>query len=192
MDDNTLVLQARAGDAAAMDEILQRHKGTVNMVARSYFLIGGDIEDLVQEGMIGLYRAVIGYKPEKNAKFSTFAYICIRHQIQSAIKKANSHKNQVLSKAYPILDQSDDEDAQIILPSDEPTPYEEIIANETLHELHEEINSKLSSLEQKILTLYLKGYNHSEISKLADCNSKSVDNALTRIKNKLTFLKKAE
>lgn len=192
MDDKMLAEKARAGDEKAMDEILSRYKGTVNMIARSYFLIGGDMEDLVQEGMIGLYRAVMAYTPEKNAKFSTFAYICVRHQIQAAIKKANSHKNQILSKAYPILDQSDDEDAEIILPSDQPTPDEEVIANENMQELEQEINKKLSSMELEILSLYLKGYNYSEISEMSGCNLKSIDNALTRIKNKLTFLKKAE
>lgn len=195
MEDEALVLLARNGDDEAMNTLLERYKNIVNKIARSYFLIGGDMEDLMQEGMIGLYKAIRGYASDKNASFKTFSIVCIKHQIQSAIKKASSEKNKILSTAMPIWEQGDADDdyenkIEIILPSTMPSPADKVIASENMQELKAKIKKSLSSMEVKILALYLKGYNYSEISKLGGYSKKSIDNALTRIKNKLTFLKK--
>lgn len=192
MTDQELFAKAREGDQAAIAEVLSRNKGLVNKIARSYYLVGGDLEDLIQEGMIGLYRAIKNYDPSRNNKFSTLAYICIRHQIQASVKKANSHNNQVLSKAYPILDQSDDEDAEIVLPSDLPTPDNQLMLQETIKEKVDKINSVLSPHEQEIFNLYMQGYNNSDMAKLSGRPRKSIDNALTRIRSKVASLKKAE
>lgn len=192
-----LVLKAKNGDENAINELLSQYKNIVNKIARSYFLIGGDMEDIVQEGMIGLYKAIRNFSPQRNASFKTFATICIKHQIQTAIKVASSEKNQVLSNALPIWDKGDlDEDGEshieIIVPSDIPLPDDKVIARENVKELKNKIKKTLSPMEVKVLSLYLKGYNYNEISSLGEMSKKSIDNALTRIKSKLSFLKKAE
>lgn len=197
MTEEELVVKAKSGDENALNELLSQYKSIVNKIARSYFLVGGDMEDIVQEGMIGLYKAVRNYSSDRNASFKTFANVCIKHQIQTAIKIASSEKNQVLSNALPIWDKGDlDEDGEnhieIIVPSTLPLPDDKVIASESVQELKNKIKDCLSPLEVKVLSLYLKGYNYNEISALGDMNKKSIDNALTRIKSKLSFLKKAE
>ncbi len=195
MTDEILALKAKDGDEEAMNELLTKYKSTVNMLARSYFLVGGDMEDIVQEGMIGLYKAILSFSKEK-ASFKTFATICIKHQIQTAIRKASSQKNMLLSSALPIYELEDNEDdadkSEIILPSQLPSPDDTILANENMTELKKKIKQSLSTMEIKILALYLKGYSYNEISDIGGYSKKSIDNALSRIKNKLTFLKKAE
>ena len=193
LSDEQLVVLAQNDDEIALNEIFNRYKSRVNAIARSYFLIGGDIEDIVQEGMIGLYKAIRSYTSDKKASFKTFASVCIKHQIQNEVKKASSEKNMILSTAIPILEQADfDEDSEkgeVIIMSDLPSPDDKVIAKENAKELNQKVNEKLSSLERKILSLYLRGYNYTEIATLGDVNKKSIDNALTRIKSKLSFLK---
>ncbi len=196
MTDELLALKAKNGEEEAMNELLTKYKSTVNMLARSYFLIGGDMEDIVQEGMIGLYKAIRSFNNEKSVSFKTFASVCIKHQIQNAIRKASSQKNMLLSSALPIYEVEDNEDDmdknEIILPSQLPSPDDTIVANENMKELKKKINENLSLMEIKILSLYLKGYSYNEISEIGRYSKKSIDNALSRIKNKLNFLKKAE
>ena len=195
--DEELVALAQSGDCEAMNSLLTKYKNLVNKISRSYYLLGGDIEDIVQEGMIGLYQAIISFKTGKHASFKTFAYICVKHQIQAAVKKASSEKNKILSSALHLWEQDDDDESfdskiEAIVPSSLPTPDDRAIESENLRELQQKIKQTLSPLEVKVLSLYLKGYSYKEISQKGDMNSKSIDNALTRIKNKLTFLKKAE
>ena len=166
----------------------------VSSVARSYFLLGSELDDLIQEGMIGLYKACQSYS-EKNASFKTFAYICIKRQIQSAVKHANRQKNKILNN-YVSLDAQGgyktgdgEEEALLILPSSNLSPDDEMIEKENLEEILNKIKSALSPLELKVLTLYLKGNSYQTISKMVGKNYKSVDNSLHRIKNKLEFLK---
>ena len=191
LSDERLQILAKNNDEDAINMLFSRYKNIVNSIARSYFLIGGDMEDIVQEGMLGLYKAIQGYSQEKRASFKTFATVCIKHQIQNAVKKASSEKNMILSSAIPILEQPDfdDDEAEVVLMSTLPTPDAQVIAKENATELNQKISSSLSKLERKILSLYLKGYNYSEISNLGDVSKKSIDNALTRIKQKLSFLK---
>ena len=140
-----------------------------------------------------MYKAITHYHDKKNASFKTFASTCIKHQIQNAVRIASSEKNKILSSALPIFEQSDldEEDnlKEIPIPSDLPSPDDKLIEKEKLEELKNKIEKSLSSLELKVLSLYLQGYNYNEISKLGNINKKSIDNALTRIKNKLSFLK---
>ncbi len=192
--DEELALKAQTGNEEALDELMKKYKALINKISRYYFLVGGDVEDIIQEGMIGLYKAITHFSPQKQASFKTFASTCIRHQIQSAVKIASNEKNKVLSSALSIVEQThDDEDEEendIILPSDLPSPDVMILEREGMEELKKTIVNALSPFEYKILTLYLKGYNYSEISKIAGVSKKSIDNGLTRIKNKLSFLKK--
>ena len=152
------------------------------------------MEDIAQEGMIGLYKAIKHYCPSKYASFKTFATICIKHQIQTAVKMASSEKNKVLSTAFAYAEQhsgeEDDETVEIIIPSALPSPDDRVIEREHLAELQSIILKTLSPLELKIFSLYLKGYSYNEISNFAGISKKSIDNGLSRIKNKLAFLKK--
>lgn len=195
MIDEQLSLTAQKGDEGAVNELLSRYKSLVNKISRSYFLLGGEIEDIVQEGMIGLYKAIKNFSPGKNASFKTFAATCIKHQIQTAVKMASSEKNKVLSSAISFAekvshDEDDDEVIEIMIPSSLPLPDDTVLKRENLSEIKKIIIKTLSSLELKILSLYLKGYSYSEISNLANLSKKSIDNGLSRIKSKLAFLKK--
>ena len=193
MNDEKLIDLAQNGDGNAVNTLLIKYKSLASKIARSYFLTGGDIEDIIQEGMIGLYKAIMHFNASKNASFTTFATICIKNQIQSAIKVASSDKNKALSSALPIAEQVDDDDedgeVEIIIPSLLPSPDDKVISKEHLKEIATIIKKTLSDMEYKVLYLYLKGYNYDEISKASGLNKKSIDNALTRIKSKLAFLK---
>lgn len=194
LSDEELAGLAQNNDEMAVNTLLKKYKSLVNQIARSYFLTGGDMEDIVQEGMIGLYKAIMHFKSTKSASFKTFASTCIKNQVQSAVRVASSEKNKVLSSAIPIIDQlnSDEEDEkEIIFPSDLPSPDEKLIEKESLKEIMTKIKETLSSLELKVLSLYLKGYSYNEIAKISNLNKKSIDNALTRIKNKLSFLRQS-
>lgn len=197
MTDEELVVKAQSGDEIAVNELLKKYKSLINKLSRSYFLIGGDIEDIVQEGMIGLYKAIMNFKDKKNASFKTFASTCIKNQIQSAVRVASSEKNKVLSTALPIMgemnnDDEDEEEMEIIVPSSLPLPEDRVVEKENVKEIFDAIKSSLSTLEYKVLLLYLKGFNYNEISQSMNISKKSIDNALTRIKNKLSFLKESK
>ena len=114
--DEELVVLAQKGDDEAVNNLLSRYKSLVNKISRKYFLIGGDMEDIVQEGMIGLYKSITHFNGDKNASFKTFATTCIKHQIQNAIKIASSEKNKVLSQALPIGEEYREEDEEEIVP----------------------------------------------------------------------------
>lgn len=193
MTDEELSFKAQQGDESSVDYLLSKYKSLVIKIARSYFLTGGDIEDIAQEGMIGLYKAIIHFNKQKNTSFKTFANTCIKHQIQSAIRVASSEKNKVLSTAVPLVEQTDfDEDEElkeIPIPSDLPSPDDTLIEKEKLKEIKDKIYKLLTPLELKVLSLYLKGYSYNEISEIGNINKKSIDNALSRIKSKLSFLK---
>lgn len=192
MTDEELIIEAQEDKLDAVNTLLTKYKSLVNKISRSYFLIGGDMEDIVQEGMIGLYKAIINYSPDKHASFKTFASTCIKHQIQNAVKVASSERNMILSTAMPIAEQKsqeDDEEIEILIPSSLPSPDDKVLARERIEELKNAIKKTLSPLENKILALYLKGYNYSEIAEIGNLNKKSIDNGLKRIKTKLAFLK---
>ena len=191
LTDENLALKAQENDYESEIELFARYKNLVSKISRSFFLVGGDPEDIIQEGMIGLYKAIKNYDKEKNATFSTFAFLCIRRQIQSAIKVASSKRNMMLSKAIPIVEEFDEDDEPIglIIPSTSRQPDDQMISKETMQEVKQKIEKSLSKMELLILRQYLKGQSYDEISKQLDINKKSVDNALSRIKNKLSFLK---
>ncbi len=190
--DEILAIKAQAGEEEATNELLVRYKNLINKLARSYFLMGGDVEDIIQEGMIGLYKAIMRFEPQKNASFKTFATTCVKHQIQTAIKSANAEKNKVLTSALSITDtlpSEEDDKIEFELLSELPSPDDTILQKEKFEEIKKFINNALSPLEIKILSLYLKGYSYNEISQMAGISKKSIDNGLSRIKNKLSFLK---
>lgn len=188
--DEELIELIQKGDESAENELFSRYKDLVVKIARGYFIVGGDLEDLVQEGMIGLYKAVKNFSNEKEASFKTFAVLCIKHQIQTAIKAANTNKNKPLSSAVSFQSFTENGNAENLdfLPIDlvlDSTPEEKIIDKENFKNLNQKIKSHLSPLEFKVLKLYLQGYSYKEISSVLNVSSKSIDNSLSRIKTKL-------
>lgn len=194
LKDEELVLLSNKGDSEAEEIIFQRYKSSVKSKARTYFLIGADNDDIVQEGMIGLYKAVRDFKPEKNITFKTFADICITRQILTAIRSANRNKhsplNGYISISAPLFgDESSATIMDIIKGNSVPGPEELYIIDETVKEFKEEICKKLSKYEKTVLELYMDGCSYTEISEQIGKSAKSIDNALQRIKKKLVGFK---
>ncbi len=175
--DETLVAQAQAGDKQAEEEILLRYRNLVRFCARKFFLIGGETEDLIQEGMMGLFQAVGAYDPmrENGARFKNFAYICIRRRIVDAVKSA---KNKQPSDTFLFSEDLDTQTSELDLD-------ESMIFMDDQKEITQKISRVLSDLEFRIFTLYLNGMSLSEICEATEKSAKSVDNALQRSKNKL-------
>ncbi len=191
LSDEELVYKAKLGDENAENELLELYKGLVVKIARSYFILGGEMEDIVQEGMIGLYKAIKGYDKKKNASFKTFATMCIKHQIQSAIKVANAKKNSPLSNSVSLQSFSENSDDDDFLPVNlifQVSPDEKIINKEDYRNLLENIKKMLSEKELQVLKYYLKGYTYKEISNILGTSEKSIDNSLSRIKSKIKKL----
>ena len=196
--DEELVEKCKQGNEFALVEIITRYRSLVLAISRRYFLAGGDDDDLAQEGTIGLYKACLSYTSDKGASFSTFARMCIKRQIQSAIKIANRKKFHMLNESLtfsalgtaPHSEESEDEELILIIPSTELGPDEKLIEEEKLIEIKKDIKQKLSDSEYQILELYLKGLKYVEIAESLGVNNKKVDNALTSIKRKLSHLKK--
>lgn len=189
--DEELISQVKSGKLNAESVLLERYKDLVVKIARSYFIVGGEMEDIVQEGMIGLYKAIKRYDDKKNASFKTFAITCIKHQIQTAIKRANTKKNAPLSNSVSLQSFSENSDDDDFLPVNlifQVSPDEKIINKERYKNLLEEIRKMLSEKEMKVLRLYLKGYTYKEIGKILKMPYKSIDNSLSRIKTKLRSL----
>lgn len=188
--DEELVEKIKNGDDKAENELFLRYKDLVTKISRGYFIVGGDIEDLIQEGMIGLYKAIKGYLGHKETTFKTFAIICIKHQIQTAIKRANANKNRPLSSAVSLQSFTSGKASESLdfLPIElvlSITPAEKAINKEEFAALKQKIKDSLSEMELKVLQLYLKGFSYKEISKNLNIPGKSIDNCLSRIKTKL-------
>ena len=180
--DEELIQRLRAGETGIADYLIEKYKYLVRRKARAMFLIGGDTDDLIQEGMIGLFKAVRDYHPGKEASFVTFAQMCIDRQIYSAVQSSNRQKHMPLN-TYISLSQEDEESplAQAWVE----TPEEIIIDRENTRALEDEIKSALSPMENTVLNYYLKGKSYADIGMLMDKNPKSVDNALRRIRTKI-------
>ena len=195
-EDLVLLNQARAGNEASLETLIDKYKPIVSGIARGYFLIGGDTDDLIQEGMIGLYKAIQNYKENNKSKFSTYAYHCIKHQVQSAVRSSLSNKNSPLNAYLSISNQGMllignenedeiDEEHGIFLASGEPSPEEKFFEQERKLEITNAVKKQLSDFEYKVLKLYLKGYSYLDIAQKLQKDNKSIDNAITRLKQKL-------
>ena len=182
MTDEALIERLRAGESAIADYLMEKYKGLVRKKARAMFLIGGDTDDLIQEGMIGLFKAVRDFQPGREATFATFARMCIDRQIYSAIQNSNRQKHLPLN-SYVSLNQ-EDESSPIWELSVE-NPEEIIIDQETTRDLQQKISDYLSPMENKVLDLYLKGEGYVEIGRILGKSPKSIDNALQRIRAKI-------
>lgn len=190
ISDEALALQARRGSKEAEEELLLRYKNFVRAKARPYYLTGSDREDLIQEGMIGLYKAVRDFNQEKEASFRSFADLCVTRQILTAIKNATRNKHQPLNSYIslnnPVFTDNPDRTVEDLAASDlSSSPEELIIAEESVLRAQEVIKSKLSSFEIQVLELYMAGLPYCDIAQRLSKPVKSVDNALQRIKHKL-------
>jgi RNA polymerase sigma-H factor len=190
--DFSLVQAYRRGDEAALDALMLRYHQFVRLKASSYFLAGGDAEDLIQEGMLGLFKAVRDYRDDRQASFRSFAELCITRQIITAIKTATRQKhvplNGYLSFSQSPNDSSDDGDCSLgdVLPG--PTVYDpvnQVISSEEIDSLTTCLTRMLSDLEGRVLRLYLQGLSYERIADELGCDCKTVDNALQRIKRKV-------
>jgi RNA polymerase sporulation-specific sigma factor len=191
LDDGYLIALAKQGSAPAYDAVVRRYYGFVRLKASSYFLAGGDSEDLVQEGLVGLYKAVRDYRTDRESSFRNFAELCITRQIITAVKTASRNKHTPLNRyvsfsATPAGAGESEPTLDEILPG--PTahdPVNQAISSEELRALIACLSSVLSELESRVLGLYLDGHSYQDIGVQLGCEAKTVDNALQRVKRKV-------
>ena len=190
MSDEEVVELARQGDNDAQEYLIGKYKNFVRAKARSYFLIGADKEDIIQEGMIGLYKAIRDYRPDKLSSFRAFAELCITRQIITAIKTATRQKhiplNSYISLNKPIYDEDSDRTLLDVISGTRVTdPEELVISQEDFDDIEAKMGEILSSLEWNVLMYYLEGKSYRDIAAGLDRHVKSIDNALQRVKRKL-------
>lgn len=190
ISDEELVELVHLGNTEALDYLITKYRLFVKLKARSYFLIGADKEDIVQEGMIGLYKAVRDFKGDKLASFRAFAELCITRQIITAIKTATRQKhiplNSYVSLDKPIYDEESERTLMDVITNPVIDDPEHLMINrEEYSRLEDRVSEVLSELEQQVLGLYLEGRSYNEISELLNRHVKSIDNALQRVKRKL-------
>jgi len=188
--DEEVVELARQGDNDAQEYLIGKYKNFVRAKARSYFLIGADKEDIIQEGMIGLYKAIRDYRPDKLSSFRAFAELCITRQIITAIKTATRQKhiplNSYISLNKPIYDEDSDRTLLDVISGTRVTdPEELVISQEDFDDIEAKLGEILSSLEWNVLMYYLEGKSYQDIAEGLDRHVKSIDNALQRVKRKL-------
>ena len=190
MTDDELIIISKSGNGYAIEVLLERYRNFVRARSRTYFLIGADKEDIIQEGMIGLYKAIRDYKPEAQASFKSFAELCITRQIITAIKTATRQKhiplNSYISLSKPMYD---DESDRVLLDTvferKKLDPEEIMIDKERFYSIEEKLSKILSKLEWSVLLKYLEGKSYIEIANQIGKTEKSIDNALQRIKKKI-------
>ena len=197
LSENIIVEKAKNGDEVSLDFLMQKYKKMANKIARSYFLVGAEYDDLLQEAMIGLYNAIIKYDEKSGASFQTFAYKCITRNVQTAVKTANRKKHQALNSSVSLSNQSldtssamDNDDINLYVFGVTKSPDEKLIEIESYSEIKESIKKALSTFELSVLIHYLSGESYFEIAQKLNKDNKSIDNALSRIRNKLSFLKR--
>lgn len=180
--DEELVKLAQTGDKQAMDELLRRYSGLAHGCAHGYYVIGGEREDLIQEGMIGLYHAIMDYQQREGGRsFKNFAYLCVSRKIIDAVKKSMSMKNAPLNNGLSM-------ESNETWVAFEPSPEDVLILSDDRREFNQKMSRVLSDLEFKITTMYMDGMRCSEICEVTGKSAKSVDNAVQRSKKKLQAL----
>jgi RNA polymerase sporulation-specific sigma factor len=198
LEDLQLVLKARNGDQVALDQLMRRYTGFVRLKASSYFLAGGDSEDLIQEGLIGLYKAVRDFRTDKETSFRSFAELCVTRQIITAIKTATRFKHQPLNQyvSFSHTPAGQDTDGECTLGDalpgshvDEPSVV--VISSEELQSLVFTLGTGLSKLESEALRLYLEGSSYEDMADELGCDTKTIDNALQRVKRKVLMHQKS-
>ena len=193
LKDEEIISQIKSGDKDALSYLLEKYKNLVNIKVSKYFMIGAEKEDILQEGMIGLFKAIQSFNEEKQNSFKSFANICIERQLITAIKSSNRQKhmplNTYLSLNTAAYDNNEDDSVELIDTFNSKTaedPLETIMKKEYYSEVEEAINKNLSKFEKQVLDRYLKGESYVTIAKRLDSPVKSVDNAIQRIRKKAT------
>ncbi len=191
VDDAFLIALAKQGDKHAYETLVRRYYGFVRLKASSYFLAGGDSEDLIQEGLVGLYKAIRDFRTDRESSFRNFAELCIVRQIITAVKTATRNKhvplNQYVSFSSTPAGAGDDAPTleQMLPGASVHDPISQVISSEELRSLVGCLSTALSELESRVLTLYLDGYSYEQIGERLGCDTKTVDNALQRVKRKV-------
>jgi RNA polymerase sporulation-specific sigma factor len=192
VEDGYLIALAKQGDMSSYDRLVRRYYGFVRLKASSYFLTGGDADDLIQEGLVGLYKAIRDFRTDRESSFRNFAELCITRQIITAVKTATRNKHQPLNQyvsfsATPAASAGDGEPTldEIIPGPSVHDPVNQVISSEELRSLVGCLTTALSELESRVLALYLDGRSYEAIGERLGCDTKTVDNALQRVKRKV-------
>jgi RNA polymerase sporulation-specific sigma factor len=191
VEDGYLIALAKQGDATSYDRLVRRYYGFVRLKASSYFLAGGDADDLIQEGLVGLYKAIRDFRTDRESSFRNFAELCITRQIITAVKTATRNKhtplNQYVSFSQTPASATDGEPTldEIIAGPAVHDPVNQVVSSEELRALVACLSTALSELESRVLALYLDGLSYEDIGARLDCDTKTVDNALQRVKRKV-------
>ena len=187
--DNIYISEIKNGNTDAINKIMEKYKSYVYLKAKPFFIVGAEREDIIQEGMIGLYKAIKGYNEEKDVSFKMFADLCIRRQIITAIKASNRQKhiplNSYISLSKSPTNEDDDREIIELLDKDSmPDPLETITTKEMYRNIETKITQILSDFEQKVFNEYVAGESYANIAKKLDSHQKAIDNAIQRIKKK--------
>ena len=193
LTDEQIISEIKNGDEEALSYILEKYKDLVNVKVSKYFIIGAEKEDTVQEGMIGLFKAIKNYNAEKQNSFKSFANICIERQLITAIKTSNRQKHQPLNSYLSLntaaYENNDDDSVELLETFNSKTiedPLETIMKQEQYNEVETSVNKNLSKFEQKVLSRFLNGESYTVIAKKLNTPVKSIDNAIQRIRKKAT------
>ena len=188
MTDEQLIRNLQNGEKEIMNYIMEKYKGLVRREAKAVYLLGGENDDLIQEGMIGLFKAVQDYDVNQNVSFYSFAKLCITRQMYSAITASKRKKHLPLNSYVSLYEKAEGERSERVLDTieagGETNPEEILLSKENIRNLEEELDAQLSELEKRVLYLHLLGTDYRTIAGLLDKSPKTVDNALQRIKNK--------
>lgn len=188
--DDQLVADAQAGNLDAEEMIIRKYGGLVRNKANLYYMVGSDVDDVIQEGMIGLFKAIHKYKPDRGASFSTFAEICITHQIITAIRSADRNKHKALNTSVslnkPLKDENDNMTLEDTLEANKAdSPEEALIIKDVTYYILNNGDNIFSDFEIQVLNEYLKGYSQEQIARKLGKGVKSIDNAMRRTKKKI-------
>ena len=181
----------RSGDEEITDYLMEKYKPLVRKKTNAMYLIGGETEDLIQEGMIGLFKAMRDYNPEKEVSFFSFAVLCINRQLYSALEASNRKKHIPLNTYISFSNQEDSDGVSLeqMLMDESASPEQMMIEHEAKEEFFQRLEEKLSPMEKKVLYLYLEGNSYTQIAEIMEKAPKSVDNSLQRIRAKIISLK---
>jgi RNA polymerase sporulation-specific sigma factor len=192
LEDGFLIALAKQGHPDAYDRLVRRYYGFVRLKASSYFLAGGDGDDLIQEGLVGLYKAIRDYRTDRESSFRNFAELCITRQIITAVKTATRNKHTPLNQyvsfsSSPASTAAEGEPTldEVIPGPSVHDPVNQVISSEELRALVACLSTVLSELESRVLSLYLDGHSYEDVGKRLGCDTKTVDNALQRVKRKV-------
>lgn len=185
--DEKLIEMLRKGEDDVMEYILEKYKPLVRKKTNAMYLIGGESDDLIQEGMIGLFKAIRDYDDTKEATFFYFAQLCIKRQLASALEASNRKKHIPLNNYVSFSSDENDNGAALeaTISQGVESPEQMVLEQEKVIEFKEQIRAKLSKMEKEVLNLYLEGYNYTQIAKIMEKTPKSIDNALQRIRQKI-------